>query len=167
MILESGVRVDGRSNTDIREVTCEVGVLPRAHGSALFTRGETQSLVSTTLGTSRDEQMMDTMEGESWSIAKSDGARRHIESMLLASMSSEIFYIPKVAENPLPVAFKLTRITDTTATFENPEHDFPTKIVYMRVDANAMTVSVEGAANDGEPQREHSVTGSNAISDSG
>lgn len=94
-----------------------------------------------------------TMEGDSWSIAKPDGARRHIESMLLASMSSEIFYIPKVAENPLPVAFKLTGITDTTATFENPEHDFPTKIVYMRVDASAMTVSVEGAANDGEPQR--------------
>ena len=66
MILENGVRVDGRGYTDIRDITCEVGVLPRAHGSALFTRGETQSLVSTTLGTSRDEQMMDTMEGESW-----------------------------------------------------------------------------------------------------
>jgi polyribonucleotide nucleotidyltransferase len=66
MILESGVRVDGRRFNDVRPITCEVGVLPRAHGSALFTRGETQSLVSTTLGTSHDEQMLDTIEGESW-----------------------------------------------------------------------------------------------------
>jgi polyribonucleotide nucleotidyltransferase len=66
MVLEQGVRVDGRGYADVRPVTCEVGVLPRTHGSALFTRGETQSLVSTTLGTSHDEQMMDTIEGESW-----------------------------------------------------------------------------------------------------
>jgi polyribonucleotide nucleotidyltransferase len=66
MVLDGGVRVDGRSYADIRSITCEVGVLPRTHGSALFTRGETQSLVSTTLGTSQDEQMMDTIEGESW-----------------------------------------------------------------------------------------------------
>jgi polyribonucleotide nucleotidyltransferase len=66
MILEKRVRVDGRKNTDVRPISCEVGILPRTHGSALFTRGETQSLVSTTLGTSRDEQMMDTIEGESW-----------------------------------------------------------------------------------------------------
>jgi polyribonucleotide nucleotidyltransferase len=66
LVLDKNVRVDGRSYTDVRPITCEVGVLPRTHGSALFTRGETQSLVSTTLGTSRDEQMMDTMEGESW-----------------------------------------------------------------------------------------------------
>lgn len=66
MVLENGVRVDGRGYTEIRDVTCDVGVLPRTHGSALFTRGETQSLVSVTLGTSDDEQMMDTIEGESW-----------------------------------------------------------------------------------------------------
>jgi polyribonucleotide nucleotidyltransferase len=66
MILQDGVRVDGRGYTDIRPITCEVGVLPRAHGSALFTRGETQSLVATTLGTTQDEQMLDTIEGESW-----------------------------------------------------------------------------------------------------
>jgi len=66
MILEKGVRVDGRNSTEVRPITCEVGILPRSHGSALFTRGETQSLVSTTLGTSRNEQMMDTIEGESW-----------------------------------------------------------------------------------------------------
>jgi polyribonucleotide nucleotidyltransferase len=65
-ILNSGVRVDDRKFTDIRDVNCEVGVLPRTHASALFTRGETQSLVAITLGTSRDEQMLDTIEGENW-----------------------------------------------------------------------------------------------------
>jgi polyribonucleotide nucleotidyltransferase len=66
MILDKGKRLDGRGSTDIRPITGEVGVLPRAHGSALFTRGETQSLVTTTLGTTEDEQMLDTIEGESW-----------------------------------------------------------------------------------------------------
>jgi polyribonucleotide nucleotidyltransferase len=66
MILKRGVRVDGRGAEDIRPVSCEVGVLPRTHASALFTRGETQSLVAVTLGTTRDEQMLDTIEGENW-----------------------------------------------------------------------------------------------------
>ncbi len=64
MILERGVRADGRGPTDIRGVTCEVGVLPRTHGSALFTRGETQSLAVATLGTTEDEQRIDGLEGE-------------------------------------------------------------------------------------------------------
>ncbi len=64
MILEDGKRVDGRGLKDIRPITCEVGVLPRAHGSALFTRGETQALVTTTLGTSGEEQMLDNLVGE-------------------------------------------------------------------------------------------------------
>lgn len=59
MILAENKRLDGRTTTDIRPITCEVGLLPRAHGSALFTRGETQSLTTATLGTSRDEQMID------------------------------------------------------------------------------------------------------------
>ncbi|MCH7548488.1 MAG: polyribonucleotide nucleotidyltransferase, partial [Candidatus Krumholzibacteriota bacterium] len=66
MVLDQKKRVDGRGYADVRNITCEVGVLPRAHGSALFTRGETQALVSLTLGTRADEQMMDTIEGESW-----------------------------------------------------------------------------------------------------
>jgi len=57
-------RIDGRSFTDIRAVSCEVDVLPRTHGSALFTRGETQVLASTTLGTSADEQRIDALIGE-------------------------------------------------------------------------------------------------------
>jgi polyribonucleotide nucleotidyltransferase len=66
MVLDEKVRADGRGPKDIRQITCEVGVLPRAHGSALFTRGETQALVVTTLGTSADEQKIDALEGESW-----------------------------------------------------------------------------------------------------
>jgi polyribonucleotide nucleotidyltransferase len=64
-ILNEGKRADGRSLTDIREITCEVGVLPRTHGSAVFTRGQTQALAVTTLGTSMDEQRLDKLEGES------------------------------------------------------------------------------------------------------
>jgi polyribonucleotide nucleotidyltransferase len=61
-ILDSGERVDGRGLDDIRPISCEVGVLPRTHGSALFTRGQTQALVATTLGTSRDEQRIDSID---------------------------------------------------------------------------------------------------------
>ncbi len=64
MILEKRVRADGRGPSDIRPITCEVGVLPRAHGSAVFTRGETQSLAVVTLGTTDDEQRIDALEGE-------------------------------------------------------------------------------------------------------
>ncbi len=63
-ILEQKVRTDGRGPQDIRPITCEVDVLPRTHGSALFTRGETQALAVTTLGTVSDEQMIDDIEGE-------------------------------------------------------------------------------------------------------
>ena len=64
MILEKRVRADGRGPADIRPITCEVSVLPRAHGSAVFTRGETQSLAVVTLGTTDDEQRIDALEGE-------------------------------------------------------------------------------------------------------
>ena len=63
-ILEKGVRVDGRGLEDIRPITCEIGVLPRPHGSAVFTRGETQSLAVVTLGTVFDEQVYDDIEGD-------------------------------------------------------------------------------------------------------
>lgn len=63
-ILNEGVRTDGRSVTQIRPITCEVGLLPCTHGSALFTRGETQSLAVATLGTVQDEQLFDTIDGE-------------------------------------------------------------------------------------------------------
>ena len=63
-ILEKKVRTDGRGPEDIRNITCEIGILNRSHGSALFTRGETQSLGVTTLGTVFDEQMIDDIDGE-------------------------------------------------------------------------------------------------------
>jgi len=63
-ILDKGVRVDGRGTEDIRDITCEIGVLPYPHGSAVFTRGETQSLGVATLGTVFDEQVYDDIEGD-------------------------------------------------------------------------------------------------------
>jgi polyribonucleotide nucleotidyltransferase len=63
-ILDKGLRVDGRGMEDIRNIACEIDVLPRTHGSALFTRGETQSLVVTTLGTLMDEQVFDDIDGD-------------------------------------------------------------------------------------------------------
>jgi polyribonucleotide nucleotidyltransferase len=63
-ILATGRRIDGRDGKTVRPIVCEVGVLPRAHGSALFTRGETQALVVATLGTGQDEQIIDALEGE-------------------------------------------------------------------------------------------------------
>src|SRR6185437_5663918 len=63
-ILKGEARIDGRDTKTVRPITCEVGVLPRAHGSALFTRGETQAIVVTTLGTGQDEQIIDALEGE-------------------------------------------------------------------------------------------------------
>ena len=65
-ILDDGIRADGRSFKEVRQITCEVSVLPRTHGSALFTRGQTQSLAVTTLGTGEDEQLIEALEGEKY-----------------------------------------------------------------------------------------------------
>jgi polyribonucleotide nucleotidyltransferase len=64
LILETKKRIDGRSFSDIRNISCEVGILPRTHGSALFTRGETQVLAVVTFGTSEDEQKINSLTGE-------------------------------------------------------------------------------------------------------
>ena len=61
-ILDDGERIDGRGMNDVRDITCDVGLLPRTHGSALFTRGQTQALAVTTLGTVRDEQRIDSVD---------------------------------------------------------------------------------------------------------
>ncbi|MBV8704298.1 MAG: polyribonucleotide nucleotidyltransferase, partial [Acetobacteraceae bacterium] len=63
-ILDTGIRIDGRDTRSVRPIVSEVGLLPRAHGSALFTRGETQALCVATLGTGQDEQVIDALEGE-------------------------------------------------------------------------------------------------------
>ena len=62
-VVKTGKRIDGRGTSDVREIICETGMLPRTHGSALFTRGETQGLVVTTLGTGDDEQIIDALHG--------------------------------------------------------------------------------------------------------
>ncbi len=66
LAIEDGKRVDGRAFDEIRKITCEIGLLPRTHGSGLFTRGQTQSLAVTTLGTRADEQMVEALEGKSY-----------------------------------------------------------------------------------------------------
>jgi polyribonucleotide nucleotidyltransferase len=65
-VLQKGLRPDRRAFDQVREITCEVGMLPRTHGSALFTRGETQALVTVTLGTGEDQQRLDVLEGEAF-----------------------------------------------------------------------------------------------------
>jgi len=64
MILEQNIRADGRKPDEIRDITCQVGLLPRTHGSALFVRGETQALAVATLGTTEDEQRIDALQGD-------------------------------------------------------------------------------------------------------
>ncbi len=66
MVLTEKKRIDGRDSATIRPISCEVGLLPRTHGSSLFQRGETQAIVTTTLGTASDEQRIDGLTGESW-----------------------------------------------------------------------------------------------------
>src|SRR3989454_260640 len=66
LIVERGIRVDGRKVNEVRPITIEMAYLPRAHGSTIFTRGETQALVSATLVTKSDEQKIETLEGETW-----------------------------------------------------------------------------------------------------
>lgn len=63
-LIREGIRCDGRRRDEIRPITCEAGLLPRAHGSALFTRGETQAIVTTTMGTGDDEQIGESLQGE-------------------------------------------------------------------------------------------------------
>jgi polyribonucleotide nucleotidyltransferase len=62
-VVSNGIRIDGRDTKTVRPIECEVGILPRTHGSALFTRGETQGLIITTLGTGEDEQIIDALHG--------------------------------------------------------------------------------------------------------
>jgi polyribonucleotide nucleotidyltransferase len=66
LVLDTGRRIDGRDSRTVRPISCEVGLLPRVHGSGLFQRGETQAIVTTTLGTATDEQKIDALIGESW-----------------------------------------------------------------------------------------------------
>ena len=90
-----------------------------------------------------------TMAGEAYLYDRASGARQLGESLLLVVMGSEIFYIARPVENDYPVGFRLISRDDDKVVFENPGHDFPTKITYRRVDPDAMMVTVTGPG-DGE-----------------
>jgi len=89
-----------------------------------------------------------TYEGESVRISKASGDTVFTESLLLVEMQGELFYLPKVAENPYPVPFKLVAFEGNRVVFENPEHDFPQRIIYAFQDADSLTVTVKGAMTD-------------------
>lgn len=71
------------------------------------------------------------------------------ETLLLLEVEGEVFYFAKVAHNPFPVPFKLTQFSEQTAAFENPEHDFPTKLVYQRTTQDSLEVAVSGPDGKG------------------
>ena len=88
-----------------------------------------------------------TFEGLSVRISKATQDTVFSESLLLAEMGGELFYVAKVPENAFPIPFKLTTFDENQAVFENAGHDFPQKITYLRHSATAMTVVVSGTEN--------------------
>lgn len=127
-VLTDGVRLDGRDTKTIRPITIEVGILPRVHGSCLFTRGETQAIVTCTLGTSRDEQRTDELSGEefkrfmlhynfpSWSVGEvrriSGPGRREIGHGKLAERAVESVVPVDGDETPFPYTIRI--VSDIT-----------------------------------------------------
>lgn len=94
-----------------------------------------------------------TWEGRACLVPKEGGACVPIEDLLLVEMGGGIFYIPKVAENDYPVPFRLTRLEGRSVEFENPEHDFPTKISYTLTEDGTLLAAIDGPGDDGEPRR--------------
>mgnify|MGYP000923887264 CR=1 FL=1 len=127
-VLTDGVRLDGRDTKTIRPISIEVGILPRVHGSCLFTRGETQAIVTATLGTSRDEQRTDELSGEefkrfmlhynfpSWSVGEvrriSGPGRREIGHGKLAERAVESIIPIDGDESPFPYTIRV--VSDVT-----------------------------------------------------
>ena len=85
-----------------------------------------------------------TVEGDSWIVSSSDGTKHALESLLLVEMAGEVFYIPKVAENEYPVPFRRTSMEPGRVVFENPNHDFPQKIIYQQDGDDGLKVTIEG-----------------------
>jgi hypothetical protein len=88
-----------------------------------------------------------TFEGDSVTRSKVDGKILARESIILAEMGGEIFYIARPSQNPYPVGFRLVRLQAGAAAFENPQHDFPQKITYSRNQDGSLDASVEGLQN--------------------
>jgi hypothetical protein len=87
----------------------------------------------------------DVFRGVGGSRDLPDGSARVMETLHLLHIDGELFYLAKVKENPLPVAFRLTELAGDRAVFENPDHDFPTRLEYMRGGDGAMSVRVSGS----------------------
>jgi len=116
--LDTGLRLDGRRLDEIRPITLEVGILPRAHGSCLFTRGETQAIVTTTLGTSRDEQRIEELTG--------DGFRRFMLHYNFPSWSvGEVRRISGPGRREVGHGKLAERALESILPIENEEGDFP------------------------------------------
>lgn len=95
-----------------------------------------------------------TFEGEGVRRSKATGDSVLVESLLLAEMRGEIFYLAKVAENRLPVAFRLTSLEGGRAVFENPEHDFPQRITYIRnADGSLLVITAGKVGGQGEAKQ--------------
>ena len=82
-------------------------------------------------------------------LIESGDTRKEQETLRIVAMSGEIFYLAKVSHNPFPTAFKLTRQSQKELVFENPDHDFPKKIVYRLITEDSLEVSVTGAEEKG------------------
>ena len=93
------------------------------------------------------------LEGKSSRVDNAGGAHVPLEDLLLAEMGGEVFYISKVAENPYPVAFRLTEIGERSAVFENPTHDFPQRILYELKDDGTLLAAIEGPGESGGAPR--------------
>ena len=93
------------------------------------------------------------LEGGSYVIDTTTDTKRQDEWILLANMDGTLYYIAKPKQNPEPTAFKLVAVDADSATFENPNHDFPQRIIYTRQGESAMTVTIEGPGDNGEIRR--------------
>ncbi len=142
-VVNENVRIDGRDPDTVRPITIELGILPRAHGSCLFTRGETQALVTTTLGTSRDEQKLDELTGEEfrsfmlhynfppWSVGEvrriSGPGRREIGHGHLAQRAIENLLPHRIGVGELPEAPKATGdvVDETSLASDRETEAFP------------------------------------------
>ncbi len=90
-----------------------------------------------------------TFEGTGLTLNKSDKSVKSEETLRLVTMGGEVFYLAKVPENDLPVPFKMTSHKDGKAIFENPDRDFPNKLIYHRIGMNALEVDVLGRSEAG------------------
>jgi dolichyl-phosphate-mannose--protein O-mannosyl transferase len=91
----------------------------------------------------------DTYEGSGTTTVLNSGEINNYEALRLVAMANDIYYLAKVKNNTLPIAFKLTQCAENIAVFENPQHDFPQKIVYRLITPDRINVSVSAIGNDG------------------